>query len=382
VKKAAVAALLTVGLGTFAHRAEAATVDVTIQFQAFAPSSVDVLPGDVVRWTNHGGRTHTVTADGGQFDSGDLADGAPFSLTSTTLGAYRYHCTLHPRMTGEVNVRRVTFEPLASRLVVPNSTVALAGRTADPRRPGAHRTGQRGRIETVATVSPQADGGWSARVAATNSATLRAASGQDTSETRQLGSSRGRCGCNQRATASPSRSPRQLRIRESRFSSCSPTALDGGPSPTGGSTASRRQPSRSRVRCGLASYCWTGTAGPRSRSAEWYAYTGSRPPHRCGRGAGHRLAQPVQFPWNSILPQGLADRQPADATQAQRALSRPRSRRSQDCQITDRPKPSPPTSVHGLIQMCRPMPLPLSDLSAHRARRMQSVGSLPAVMRT
>jgi plastocyanin len=186
VKKAAVAALLTVGLGTFAHRAAAATVDVTIQFQAFAPSSVDVLPGDVVRWTNHGGRTHTVTADGGQFDSGDLADGAPFSLTSTTLGAYRYHCTLHPRMTGEVNVRRVTFEPLASRLVVPNSTVALAGRTADPRRPGAHRTGQRGRIKTVATVSPQADGGWSARVAATNSATLRAASGQDTSETRQL----------------------------------------------------------------------------------------------------------------------------------------------------------------------------------------------------
>jgi plastocyanin len=178
--------LLTVGLGTCAGPAAAATVDVAVQFQAFAPRSVDVLPGDVVTWMNHGGRTHTVTADGGQFDSGDLPDGAHFSLTFTTLGAYQYHCTLHPRMTGEVNVRRVTLEPLASRLVATNSTVALAGRTADPAVPVRIEQDSGTGLQTVATVSPQADGSWSARVTATKTATLRAASGQDTSETRQL----------------------------------------------------------------------------------------------------------------------------------------------------------------------------------------------------
>jgi plastocyanin len=174
------------GLGTFAGQAAAATVDVAIQFQSFAPSSVDVLPGDIVTWMNHGGRTHTVTADDGQFDSGDLADGAHFSLTFKTLGAYLYHCTLHPRMTGDVNVRRVTLEPVVSRLVAPNSSVALAGRTADPAVPVRIEQDSGAGFETVATVSPRPDGDWSARVTATQTATLRAASGQDPSETRQL----------------------------------------------------------------------------------------------------------------------------------------------------------------------------------------------------
>ena len=186
MKKAALALLLTVGLAVCAGQAAAAAVDVAVQFQAFAPSAVDVLPGDVVMWMNHGGRTHTVTADGGQFESGDLPDGAHFSLTFTTVGAYPYHCTLHRRMTGEVNVRRVTLDPLASRLAAPNSTVALAGRTADPAVPVRIEQDSGAGFETVANVLPQADGGWSTRVAATKTATLRAASGQDTSETRQL----------------------------------------------------------------------------------------------------------------------------------------------------------------------------------------------------
>lgn len=186
MKKTALAALLTVALGTCAGQANAATVPVAIQYAAFAPNSVDVLPGDVITWTNRGGRTHTVTADDGQFDSGDLPDGAHFSQTFTTLGAYPYHCTLHPRMTGEVNVRRITLEPVPSRLVTPNSTITLAGRTADPSTLVRIEQNDGTGFQTVATVSPQADGTWSARLLATKTATLRAASGQDASQTRQL----------------------------------------------------------------------------------------------------------------------------------------------------------------------------------------------------
>jgi plastocyanin len=186
MKKTALAALLTIGLGTWTGEAAAATVPVAIQFGAFAPSSVDVLPGDVVTWMNHGGRTHTVTADDGQFDSGDLPDGAHFTQTFTAVGAYPYHCALHPRMTGEVNVRRVTLEPLPSRLVTPNSTITLAGRTADPLAPVRIEQDAGTGFQMVATVSPQADGTWRARLVATKTATLRAVSGQDASQTRQL----------------------------------------------------------------------------------------------------------------------------------------------------------------------------------------------------
>lgn len=186
MKKTALAALLTVALGTCAGQAAAATVPVAIQFAAFAPNSIDVLPGDVITWTNHGGRTHTVTADDGQFDSGDLPDGAHFSQTFTTVGAYPYHCTLHPRMTAEVNVRRITLEPFPSRLVTPNSTITLTGRTADPSTPVRIEQNDGTGFQTVATVSPQADGTWSARLPATKTAALRAASGQDASEPRQL----------------------------------------------------------------------------------------------------------------------------------------------------------------------------------------------------
>ena len=186
MKKTTLAAFLVIGLGTCAGQAAAATVPVAIQFAAFAPSSIDVLPGDVVTWMNHGGRTHTVTADDGQFDSGDLPDGAHFSQTFATVGAYPYHCTLHPRMAGEVNVRRVTLEPLPSLLVAPNSTVTLAGRTADPSTPVRIEQDDGTGFQTVATASPQVDGTWSARLVATKTATLRAATGHDASETRQL----------------------------------------------------------------------------------------------------------------------------------------------------------------------------------------------------
>ncbi len=71
---------------------------------AFAPDSSSVKVGDSVKWTNQGSATHTVTADDGAFDSGNLAGGKAFSFTFDQAGTYAYHCNIHRSMTGTVTV--------------------------------------------------------------------------------------------------------------------------------------------------------------------------------------------------------------------------------------------------------------------------------------
>jgi plastocyanin len=71
---------------------------------AFAPGSRSVKVGDSVKWTNQDGATHTVTADDGAFDSGNLANGKSFSFTFDQAGTFAYHCNIHQSMTGKVTV--------------------------------------------------------------------------------------------------------------------------------------------------------------------------------------------------------------------------------------------------------------------------------------
>ncbi|GAC1371305.1 MAG: hypothetical protein NVSMB32_15520 [Actinomycetota bacterium] len=47
---------------------------------------------------------HTVTADGGAFDTGMFAPGARFVHTFRTPGTFAYHCQIHSNMTGNVVV--------------------------------------------------------------------------------------------------------------------------------------------------------------------------------------------------------------------------------------------------------------------------------------
>ncbi len=98
-------------------RADAATVPVMVEYQSFSPGAIDALPGDAITWSNHGGRTHTVTADDASFDSGDLLEGAQFTWSFTAPGMYMYHCAIHRGMVGEVDVRLVTLDPVPSGAV-------------------------------------------------------------------------------------------------------------------------------------------------------------------------------------------------------------------------------------------------------------------------
>lgn len=167
--------------------AAGATHAVSVQFSAFGPSQVDLLPGETVAWTNGSPRTHTVTADGGLFASGELVSGARFSWTFAAVGAYPYHCTIHPGMTGEVDVRRVTLTSLPTAAVPAGGPVEMTGRTADPSLPvRIERSLDGTHFAPVATATPNAAGDWKASVPARATADYRAASDAGVSEVRRL----------------------------------------------------------------------------------------------------------------------------------------------------------------------------------------------------
>lgn len=71
---------------------------------SFNPRSVTVLLGGTVVWTHEDSAPHTVTSDDGLFDAGTLAEGGSFRFTFDVPGTYTYHCEIHPRMTGVIEV--------------------------------------------------------------------------------------------------------------------------------------------------------------------------------------------------------------------------------------------------------------------------------------
>jgi plastocyanin len=75
----------------------ATTVNVGAYDNRFSPQTVNVQPGTTVRWVNYGQHPHTVTANNGSWDSGDIKPGAAYSATFTRPGSYHYYCRHHTR---------------------------------------------------------------------------------------------------------------------------------------------------------------------------------------------------------------------------------------------------------------------------------------------
>ena len=71
----------------------------------FAPTSLTVKAGSTVTWTNKDGEPHTVVSDTGLFRSGALDTNESFSFRFDQPGTYHYVCTIHPRMTGTIQVQ-------------------------------------------------------------------------------------------------------------------------------------------------------------------------------------------------------------------------------------------------------------------------------------
>lgn len=166
--------------------ARADTLPVAVLFQAFSPTQIDALPGDTIQWSNGSERTHTVTADDGSFDSGDLPSGATFAVTPLAPGTYAFHCRIHPDMTGEIDVHHVTLAGLPQVAVPAGDAVPVKGRTDDPAAPVTIERDVGSGFRTVATATPAPDGTWSAKVTAEATGDYRAVAGRGTSATERL----------------------------------------------------------------------------------------------------------------------------------------------------------------------------------------------------
>jgi len=74
------------------------TTIVISQFK-YQPDTLTVRVGEIVEWKNVDIVPHTATAVKPRaFDSGRIADGASWRLTTRRRGTYEYTCTLHPNM--------------------------------------------------------------------------------------------------------------------------------------------------------------------------------------------------------------------------------------------------------------------------------------------
>ena len=87
-------------LGPVAPAAAGTTTISVTDFQ-FSRTSVQVAMGGTVSWQFHA--EHTTTSDQRFWDSGHRSSGA-YTVTFPDAGTYRYHCSMHPEMTGAVKV--------------------------------------------------------------------------------------------------------------------------------------------------------------------------------------------------------------------------------------------------------------------------------------
>ena len=77
----------------------------------FVPDEISIKPGDIVEWGNADGEAHTVTSGSlltgveDKFDSGSIKSGEKFRhVFVEEFGEVKYFCTIHPWMTGIINV--------------------------------------------------------------------------------------------------------------------------------------------------------------------------------------------------------------------------------------------------------------------------------------
>jgi plastocyanin len=87
-----------------ANTEQSAPAEVTIDNFSFRPQMLTVAVGTTVTWTNRDDIPHTVVSDDAVFKSKARDTDEKFSYTFDKAGTYPYHCSIHPKMTGQVVV--------------------------------------------------------------------------------------------------------------------------------------------------------------------------------------------------------------------------------------------------------------------------------------
>jgi plastocyanin len=82
------------------------STSITISNFMFSPMSTTVAPGATVSVTNKDSSTHTLTATGGQFNTGDITQNQTKTFKAPMKpGSYHYICNIHQYMMGTITVK-------------------------------------------------------------------------------------------------------------------------------------------------------------------------------------------------------------------------------------------------------------------------------------
>jgi plastocyanin len=146
--------------------ARADVASVAIPAKLFSPGYVQIVPGDSVVWRNSDFVSHDVAAADGSFNSGPLGRFGTFVQRFDAVGAHPFYCTIHPFMTGVVDVEAATLTGPATP-VFAGEAVTLHGRV--PAGTGAVTVAPGG------AVTPAADGTFSLTVRLRDTTVYRAA---------------------------------------------------------------------------------------------------------------------------------------------------------------------------------------------------------------
>ena len=78
----------------------------TIVAEDFSLTDLTVGPGEAIVLENRGSAPHTATADGGEFDLGQVeaGDTSPPDTAPDEPGEYAFHCEIHDTMTATLTV--------------------------------------------------------------------------------------------------------------------------------------------------------------------------------------------------------------------------------------------------------------------------------------
>jgi plastocyanin len=71
----------------------------------FTPMTLTVSVGTTVTWKFEDSTPHTVAADDKSFLSSPMSKGQTYTHTFNAAGAVKYHCSIHPFMTGSIVVK-------------------------------------------------------------------------------------------------------------------------------------------------------------------------------------------------------------------------------------------------------------------------------------
>ncbi len=91
------------GGGTGGGGAQGGSADLTISGFAFHPDTLQVREGQTITVTNEDSVTHTFTTDDGAVDV-EVPGGGTVEVTLTGVESGGFHCAIHPRMTGTLEV--------------------------------------------------------------------------------------------------------------------------------------------------------------------------------------------------------------------------------------------------------------------------------------